>query len=388
MGEPPVQRESQQLLARLRIGLLIAGVTLVCVIGLVLAQLQSSPRRAPLRTLTAGEIQEKLRKHDNWLKRGQCKPDANDIVDPEKQKPDARATTLDSEPASFFNASLRRQDFGGRDLRCASFVGADLEDATFSASDLRGALFTRASLSSAKFIHTDLRGTVFNWADMKSVVFEPLHQPMVQGIAYAKGLGWLTSTDTPTHLVALKKALGDAGYLEKRKDIIAALNRWEPPSDLYRPIATWLANATRSLRYVLFDLTCEYGSNAVRPLAIMVASWATCMLLYWMIIVSPGRSALYVLVARIGADKKRVAELPRVAGLKALRLAGLFSARNVVRLGFGQLDLGVWLRMLQRRDYDVVASGWLRTLAAAQALLSQYMIALSVLSAFGTPFDT
>ena len=45
-----------------------------------------------------------------------------------------------------------------------------------------------------------------------------------------------------------------------------------------------------------------------------------------------------------------------------------------------------WLRLLTKREYDLKAVGWARTVSGFQSLLSVYLIALWVLSYFGRPF--
>ena len=43
-------------------------------------------------------------------------------------------------------------------------------------------------------------------------------------------------------------------------------------------------------------------------------------------------------------------------------------------------------RLLTKREYDLKAVGWARTVSGFQSLLSVYLIALWVLSYFGRPF--
>jgi hypothetical protein len=373
--------------ARIKLAAALIGLGGLLIAGIALARLEALPKRGVLKSISDQAVHERIQRHKEWLSLKGCEPDDKGEINPETVKGPSVKQPDNAEQASFFATKLPKFDFSGLDLRCASFIGADVSGASFSASDLRGALFTRADLSDASFIHSDLRGTIFNWSQMRGVVLEPSYGPLPQGIAYAYGLDQLTSTDTPTHLVALKKAFGEAGYVSKRKDIIAAINRWNAPLDSAQPLANCMAAIVGAARFVLFDLTCEFGSNPTRPLLLMAASWLMFVVIYWLVIATSGRSVLFLFLKQVGGERKRVVALPRSAGLDAVRLASLFSARNVVRLGFGQLDLGVWLRMLQRHDYDVAAAGWMRTLSAAQALFSQYMIALAVLSAFGTPFD-
>jgi hypothetical protein len=64
-----------------------------------------------------------------------------------------------------------------------------------------------------------------------------------------------------------------------------------------------------------------------------------------------------------------------------------FSAMSAFNIGFRDINFGRWLRLLTKRDYDIKALGWARTVAGFQSLISVYLIALWVLTYFGRPFE-
>jgi hypothetical protein len=72
---------------------------------------------------------------------------------------------------------------------------------------------------------------------------------------------------------------------------------------------------------------------------------------------------------------------------KALRTAFLFSLMSVFDIGFEGWDGGRWIRMLQPRQFDIRARGWTRVLSGVQSLLGVGLLALSILSYFGHPFE-
>ena len=72
---------------------------------------------------------------------------------------------------------------------------------------------------------------------------------------------------------------------------------------------------------------------------------------------------------------------------RALRTALLFSLMSVFNIGFSGFDFGRWIRLLQPREYDVRARGWMRSVSGAQSLLGVALVALSILSYFGHPFE-
>ena len=56
-------------------------------------------------------------------------------------------------------------------------------------------------------------------------------------------------------------------------------------------------------------------------------------------------------------------------------------------LGWRELNVGNWISRIQKREYTLRATGWVRSVAGLQSLLSVYLLALWVLTYFGRPFD-
>jgi len=76
-----------------------------------------------------------------------------------------------------------------------------------------------------------------------------------------------------------------------------------------------------------------------------------------------------------------------LGGLRMLRLSLYFSLLSAFYLGWGELSVGTWISRLQMREYNLRATGWVRTFCGLQSLLSVYMLALWVLTYFGRPFE-
>jgi len=72
---------------------------------------------------------------------------------------------------------------------------------------------------------------------------------------------------------------------------------------------------------------------------------------------------------------------------RALRTALLFSMMSVFNIGFNGFNGGLWIRMLQPREFDIRARGWMRIISGVQSLLGVGLLALAVLSYFGHPFE-
>jgi len=57
--------------------------------------------------------------------------------------------------------------------------------------------------------------------------------------------------------------------------------------------------------------------------------------------------------------------------------ASLFSVMSVLNLGVQGLDLGHWLKLMQRREFDLKARGTLRLLAGFQSVASFLLLAMA-----------
>jgi hypothetical protein len=64
-----------------------------------------------------------------------------------------------------------------------------------------------------------------------------------------------------------------------------------------------------------------------------------------------------------------------------------FSLLSAFSLGWRELNVGTWIARLQPREYILRPTGWVRTVAGIQSLLSVYLLALWVLTYFGRPFE-
>lgn len=201
----------------------------------------------------------------------------------------------------------------------------------------------------------------------------------------------------------LRKKLHDAGYDEADREVNLAYRRrverwWEIP---------------------LFDWTCEWGANWSRPVFLVGMLGLVCSLVYWSFLRFTRRNHLYVVARkgprerqlRVGRDYEPPGWLPatrpresrwrcwppwRIVCSVWVRLrwefplfwtAVLFSLMGVVNLGVQGLDLGRWIRLMQRREFDLKARGTIRVVAGLQSVLSFALLALAVVSYFGHPFE-
>jgi hypothetical protein len=293
--------------------------------------------------------------------------------------------TAELSGAKFYRANLQ-----GADLSFSKVVGADLNEA-----NLMGALLSAANLHDANLIGADMQNATLLGADMEGALFEPQILPPVQKIASAYGLSSLTYYSNPGPLSQLRKQFQDAGYRDQERAITYVLNQEE---------AKRAGKLERYFKYSAFDLTCQYGLSPGRPLRILLILWLAFSFLYTAFMHGSGPSGIYFVGTRLwrGITNTQAIQIrPRaIASAKwwklpflwlrrewrMLRAALFFSLMSAFNIGFRDINFGRWLRLLTKREYDLKAVGWARTVSGFQSLLSVYLIALWILSYFGRPF--
>jgi uncharacterized protein YjbI with pentapeptide repeats len=343
--------------------------------------------------------------------------------------------------ANLSKADLRSANLFQAYLAGAELSGANLSDATLSAADLRGANLGGAYLGGADLsgaqlgcdepmlplfrppaltqepVCTNLSGADLSGADLTNVnfdrarlagaLFEPKNLPTLKWIAVAQGLNLMTYRSNPGPLTQLRKQFQDAGFREQERAITFVLNRREAELDSF--VERWF-------KRIAFDFTCAYGFQPGRPLRIVGMLWVVFSIVYVVLIHRSGKSksGIYVVAARLlkGESNTRTIQVrsftpytSRVTKkrFRALRLwwlrrkwlrrewrvvraAMFFSLMSAFNIGFRDINFGRWLRLLTKREYDLKAVGWARTVSGFQSLLSVYLIALWLLTYFGRPF--
>ncbi len=276
-------------------------------------------------------------------------------------------------------------------LKSALETGAAIPEAVRAGADLG-----RADLRGA-----DLTDAWFRSADLDLTIYEPTADPNVSGIAKARHLDLATYVDDPEALVRLRKEFSETGFREAENKITYAVNRKQTAQDA--PVLRWF-------RRVAFDWTCQYGMNPARPLKIIGVVWLAMTVFYFLCMHTKGPSGIYVEAAREASGQERNwrfqvllphlkdeltpgKRVPRRPGRRLRwewrlsRCAMYFSLTSAFNIGYQELNIGEWLKMLTKREYNLTAVGWARTAAGVQSLVSVYMLALWVLTFFGHPFE-
>lgn len=273
---------------------------------------------------------------------------------------------------------------------------------------------TDASLIGANLTHVDLRETILNGADLsRADLTDALYEPAVGAspelFANARGLNSLRWEANSKPIFALRKTLIEAGFTGLAHQVTAAIHRHDESA------------AER----VFFDWTCEWGANWLRPLVIAGVICVVCTFIYWRgmrredpnsglylsatgerIVTAKGKQRILritVYPSRLfdPSDQLELELTPEPDAdvttqhfrekirweLRAPGTAFLFSLMSMFNIGFREFDFGRWIRMVQPREFDITARGWIRTVSGLQSLMGVALLALAILSYFGHPFD-
>src|ERR1035437_4360703 len=353
-----------------------------------------------------------------WKDSGQhlrTRADQDAILEAHKKWSGAMGAIEEGEKANLKaeKANLSRADLSGADLH-----RANLSNAILSFADLSGAILVEANLSAARLDDANLREADLSLADLSKAIiisvdlsgaiFEPSINPAPDMIASADHLDQLKWTYNSGPVFGLRKSFLEAGFRDAGRQVTAAIHRHDQ---------SWLESW-------LFDRTCEWGANWLRPLGLVGILSLICTAIYWTGMHFERRSGLYLAATgqRITTirGKQRVLRirirLPRTVTPSeqfdldfspetrpkarpqlfrrtlrrefiALGTAFLFSLMSVFNIGFREFDFGLWIRMMQPREFDIRARGWMRTVSGIQSLLGVALVGLSLLSYFGHPFD-
>ena len=319
------------------------------------------------RVITWADLDRILQAHDFWLK----------------------SNGKEGKRADLSLAMLKEADLRGADLREAFLIGANLSGADLYKADLSGAKLSGAKLSGAFF-------------DPK-----PGTASDVTLLVNIRGLTSLRYKNSPHGLVELREAYKKAGMREQERELTYALNHT-------RREKLWgkgfLGKVESLFNLVCFEWPCQYGMNPGRPLEILGLGLFVFTFPYLLALRSRDRDAGIWLVRPperiIGGGKKvrpfkltghtpfrplpprrwaRVKTRLR-RGLRRVRLAFYFSLLSAFNLGWRELNVGNWISRIQKNEYTLRATGWVRSMAGVQSLLSVYLLALWVLTYFGRPF--
>jgi len=334
--------------------------------------------------------------------------------------------------ASLAFADLRNANLANAQLQGANLVGARLENANLISADMTGAMLIGANLAGARLDHailrhinelkwaqpsihtlfedtrlwnTDLRGANLAYAvlrdayihnallgdglslysaDMEGVSFSPRISslPNPQAFQFTHNLWkmdyWGSSLPA---LSAIFHGLKDAGDRENAVQVLYVINKARGNG------------LERLLRGVFFDLTCRYGMSSARPIIILLLLVLVFGAIYSFALRDrpKSRAGIWLVWPNDRVEKDLGQDIPERIIAKTLWqrtwISVYFSIISAFQLGWRELNIGGWISRCQSREYILRGTGWVRAVSGIQAIVSVYLLALSVLSYFGYPFE-
>jgi Pentapeptide repeats (8 copies) len=383
------------------------------------------------RKLTPEELETVLRNHYQWQETQGDPNDARranlcqaDLTETNLQKAklslanlqEAKLIRADLQEADLVGANFQRAYLPGAKLQKASLLGAILQEASLFGANLEEADLSWANLQEASLMDANLRKVIYEPIPGKLPMFWTLTEPENQ-------LETLRFRHSPAALIELREAFKKGGMRMQERQLTYAIEHtkmllaWDPSWNSFklldtRPWVEKLAGKSESLfSYVLFELTSGYGMAPSRALATLGFLILVFALVYMVALETAcGRAGIWVTwpADRVYQEEgaKEAARVttafffPRVQDWAAgrwwgvllrgvcLPLIGLyFSLLSAFSLGWRELNVGTWIARVQSREYVLRATGWVRTVAGIQSLLSVYLLALWVLTYFGRPFE-
>jgi hypothetical protein len=292
-------------------------------------------------------------------------------------------------------ANLTGAHLEGAQLEGANLVLAHLERANLEGAQLEDAQLERAYLERAYLYESNLDRANFLGANLAGIIFEPQSLENVH-LDDAENLSLMTFTHSPTALVRVRSQFKDSGLREQENQITFAIRRSEMqrhgPKGVMRH-----GGLERAFNYIFFEFPCQYGASPGRPLLLVAVLAVLLSVVYIFAQVNPGPSGGIWAVwdeHRIRQDEGSSKPERLTDGFPCSRsqtsfywLALYFSLLSATRIGWHELNVGTWLTRIQPRQYSLQATGWVRVVSGVQSLVSVYLVALSVLSYFGAPFE-
>lgn len=318
------------------------------------------------------------------------------------------------EKAKIKNAFLYHADLSKANLSNSKLDGSILDEAILINANL-----TEASLKNASLINTKLEGSFFSGTVLTNSIFRPNVNSLPNIISFASTIGFLnvkfsaaSSSDFSNYgtfalLTTLREEFKNAGLREKEREVTYIFKTEEHRLNSDK---SWFMQIGNAIMWFAFNLTCKYGLKPFRPLLILFIFGVIFPIPYWFalrinkgridkagimkilpsthfdteLITYDGSSIRKEMIKPINAFNKRQ-KLKREFNFIIISL--YFSLSSAFHIGWRDLNIGNWLGRLQFYEFSLQGTGWVRTLSGLQSMLSVYLVALTILSYFGRPFE-
>lgn len=290
------------------------------------------------------------------------------------------------------NANLSEADLSKANLGRANLRNANMSEATLIEANLNEATLFHANLSGAHLIDANLNGANLSRVNLDSVIFElkPGALPEILSIARAENLSQMRYVSSPHSLVELRDAFKKMGMREQERQITYAIERTKRQLEWGK--GGILRKVWSGVKFLVFELTSDYGLTPHRPLFIMGGFFIISWIVYWFSLKPQGSAGIWQHWEKDRTLKDEGQNEPVRIGYKKCSLrrvwwAFYFSLLSAFHIGWREFNIGNWIIRMQGREYTLRATGWVRTVSGVQSLISVYLMALSVLTYFGRPFE-
>jgi hypothetical protein len=226
------------------------------------------------------------------------------------------------------------------------------------------------------------------------VIYEPKAgtPPYIPSIASLPNLSALTFINSPHGLVDLREGFKKLGYRKQEREITYAI-KYKQRCNLWNSKESSIGDKFDSLIYLIFfEWTCSYGMRHRRLLVTLFLAIIPLFSIPYFVVLKwpPKREGIWKVWIPERVRKDLGSEDPvrlKLNIFSALGFGFYFSVLSSFSIGWRELNVGNWIARIQRREYTLRASGWVRTVSGVQSLVSVYLLALWVLVYFGRPFE-
>lgn len=283
-------------------------------------------------------------------------------------------------------------------LQESTLIVANFQGANLSRANLQESYLKEANLKEAKLQGTNLHEAIFSGANLEGVIFEikPNNLPDVPSIADTKNLSLLKYVNSPHALVELRTAFKKYGLRKQEREITYAIKHSGYENALKK--GNLLKKIEVILGWLFFEKTCKWGMSPERPLFILLGLIFFFTFPYAQAISediygkekTDGIWKVWIpdrMRDDFGKDKPKEL-LNSINPWFCIKTGIYFSILSAFNIGWRELNVGNWIARIQPYEYRLSASGWARSVSGIQSIISVYLLALSVLTYFGRPFES
>jgi uncharacterized protein YjbI with pentapeptide repeats len=292
------------------------------------------------------------------------------------------------EKSSFNNTSIKGTDFSNANLVRASFKESKIFNTVFINSTLSYANLTNASIVHSRLVNSKLKNAKVDFARFDDSIWELDSGELPPSYSSARivSISKLKYQNSPSSLIELRESFKKAGLRKPERDVTYAIRKTENEK---RMESGFMGRIEASFNFILFDLTSRYGKTPSQPLIILAILVFMFSIPYTFAIYrNDNRDGIWRVWNKerirkdLGGEPERIHEQT----YKAFMIAIQFSIVSAFRMGWKDLNVGTWISNIQKREYSLHGSGWIRSLSGLQSIISVYLLAIWALTYFGRPF--